>query len=178
MSTFVPTNVWSITDGQILLKPELFYAGVRPAMDVGASVSRVGSKAQSKAMKSVASTLRVDLSRYSEVRAFAQFGASDLDAGTRNLLNRGEKLTEILKQPQFAPMADEEQVAVLCAASRIDELPTVDVVRFGQELLEYLRGQHAEILTDIRTAGELSDDLRVKLEAAVDRFKGVFKPSE
>ena len=178
VSTFIPTNVWSITDGQILLKPELFYAGVRPAMDVGASVSRVGSKAQTKAMKVVASTLRVDLSRYSEVKAFAQFGASDLDAATRNLINRGEKLTEILKQPQFAPMANEEQVAVLCAAGRIDELPTADVVRFGKEVLEYLQGQHSEILEEIRASEELSDDTREKLEAAIDRFKAVFKSSE
>ena len=147
-------------------------------MDVGASVSRVGSKAQTKAMKAVASTLRVDLSRYSEVKAFAQFGASDLDAATRNLINRGEKLTEILKQAQFAPMANEEQVAVLCAAGRIDELPTADVVRFGKEVLEYLQGQHSEILEEIRASEELSDDTREKLEAAIDRFKAVFKSSE
>ena len=176
VSTYIPTNVWSITDGQILLKPELFYAGVRPAMDVGASVSRVGSAAQTKAMKAVAKTLRVDLSQYNEVKAFAQFGASDLDASTRNLLNRGEKLTEILKQNQFVPMPEEEQVAALFAGNLIDDLPTDQVRQFETNLLDHLRQQHAELLGEIRDSKNLSDDTQEKLKAVVEEFKARFRP--
>ena len=176
VSTYIPTNVWSITDGQILLKPELFYAGVRPAMDVGASVSRVGSAAQTKAMKAVAKTLRVDLSQYNEVKAFAQFGASDLDASTRNLLNRGEKLTEILKQNQFVPMPEEEQVAALFAGNLIDDLPTDQVRQFETNLLDHLRQQHAELLGEIRDSKNLSDDTKEKLKAVVEEFKARFRP--
>ncbi len=176
VSTYIPTNVWSITDGQILLKPELFYAGVRPAMDVGASVSRVGSAAQTKAMKAVAKTLRVDLSQYNEVKAFAQFGASDLDASTRNLLNRGEKLTEILKQNQFVPMPEEEQVAALFAGNLIDDLPTDQVRQFEANLLDHLRQQHSELLGEIRDSKNLSDDTQEKLKAVVEEFKARFRP--
>ena len=176
VSTYIPTNVWSITDGQILLKPELFYAGVRPAMDVGASVSRVGSAAQTKAMKAVAKTLRVDLSQYNEVKAFAQFGASDLDTSTRNLLNRGEKLTEILKQNQFVPMPEEEQVAALFAGNLIDDLPTDQVRQFETNLLDHLRQQHAELLGEIRDSNNLSDDTQEKLKAVVEEFKARFRP--
>ena len=176
VSTYIPTNVWSITDGQILLKPELFYAGVRPAMDVGASVSRVGSAAQTKAMKAVAKTLRVDLSQYNEVKAFAQFGASDLDASTRNLLNRGEKLTEILKQNQFVPMPEEEQVAALFAGNLIDDLPTDQVRQFETTLLDHVRQQHAELLAEIRDSKNLSDDTQEKLKAVVEEFKANFRP--
>jgi F-type H+-transporting ATPase subunit alpha len=176
VSTYIPTNVWSITDGQILLKPELFYAGVRPAMDVGASVSRVGSAAQTKAMKAVAKTLRVDLSQYNEVKAFAQFGASDLDASTRNLLNRGEKLTEILKQNQFVPMSEEEQVAALFAGNLIDDLSTEHVRQFETNLLDHLRQQHAELLAEIRDSKNLSDDTQEKLKAVVEAFKANFRP--
>jgi F-type H+-transporting ATPase subunit alpha len=177
VSTYIPTNVWSITDGQILLKPELFYAGVRPAMDVGASVSRVGSAAQTKAMKAVAKTLRVDLSQYNEVKAFAQFGASDLDTSTRNLLNRGEKLTEILKQNQFAPMSEEEQVAALFAGNLIDDLPTADVRQFEANLIDHLRQQHAELLADIRDSKNLGDETQEKLKAVVEDFKTKFRPA-
>jgi F-type H+-transporting ATPase subunit alpha len=177
VSTYIPTNVWSITDGQILLKPELFYSGVRPAMDVGASVSRVGSSAQTKAMKAVARTLRVDLSRYNEVRAFAQFGSSDLDSATRNLLNRGEKVTEILKQKQFVPMPLEEQVAALFAGTLIDDLPTADVQRFEREYLAYLRERYPEVLLAIRQSADLNTEVKEKLEEAVHKFKGAFKAS-
>ncbi len=175
VSTYIPTNVWSITDGQILLKPELFYAGVRPAMDVGASVSRVGSAAQTKAMKAVAKTLRVDLSQYNEVKAFAQFGASDLDAATRNLLNRGEKLTEILKQNQFVPMAEEEQVAALFAGNLVDDLATDDVRQFESQLIAHLRQQHPDLLTEIRDSKDLSEELQEKLKAVVEGFKSTFR---
>ena len=177
VSTYIPTNVWSITDGQILLKPELFYAGVRPAMDVGASVSRVGSAAQTKAMKAVAKTLRVDLSQYNEVKAFAQFGASDLDASTRNLLNRGEKLTEILKQNQFVPMTEEEQVAALFAGNLIDDLPTANVRQFEANLIDHLRQQHSELLADIRDSKNLSDETQEKLKGVVEDFKARFRPA-
>jgi F-type H+-transporting ATPase subunit alpha len=177
MSTYIPTNVWSITDGQILLKPELFYSGVRPAMDVGASVSRVGSKAQTKAMKSVSRTLRADMARYKEVQAFAQFGTSDLDAATRNLLNRGEKLTEILKQGQYAPMPLEEMVAALHAGSQIDDLPTVDVRRFERELLAFLREKHADVLEAIRRTRDLDGETKPLLDGAIAGFKKSFKTS-
>ena len=177
VSTFIPTNVISITDGQILLKPELFYSGIRPAMDVGASVSRVSS-AKTKAMRAVSNTLKGDISRYNEVQAFAQFGASDLDATTRNLLNQGEKLIEILKQGQFAPMSLGEEVAALRAVGMIEDLPTVDVRRFEEELLQYLRELHQEILDAITTSEELSDEIQAQLDEIIGKFKSGFKPSE
>ena len=177
VSTFIPTNVISITDGQILLKPELFYSGIRPAMDVGASVSRVSS-AKTKAMRSVSNTLKGDISRYTEVQAFAQFGASDLDAATRNLLNLGEKLTEILKQGQVAPMPLGEEVVALHSASMIMDLPTVDVRRFERELLQYMRELHQEILDTITQTEELSDEIQGQLDEIIGKFKSGFKPSE
>jgi F-type H+-transporting ATPase subunit alpha len=177
VSTFVPTNVISITDGQILLKPELFYAGNRPAMDVGASVSRVGSAAQTKAMKAVARTIKGDISRYNEVKAFAQFGTADLDQSTRNLLNRGEKLMEILKQGQYSPLPLEEETVALAAIEYVLEFPTADVRRFEQELLQYMRDRQPEILADIRDSGNLSDETKEKMNAALDTFRGAFKPS-
>jgi F-type H+-transporting ATPase subunit alpha len=177
VSTFVPTNVISITDGQILLKPELFYAGNRPAMDVGASVSRVGSAAQTKAMKAVARTIKGDISRYNEVKAFAQFGTSDLDQSTRNLLNRGEKLMEILKQGQYSPLPLEEETVALAAIEYVLEFPTADVRRFEQELLQYMRDRQPEILAAIRDSGNLSDETKEKMNAALDTFRGTFKPS-
>ena len=177
VSTFVPTNVISITDGQILLQPELFYAGNRPAMDVGASVSRVGSAAQTKAMKAVARTIKGDISRYNEVKAFAQFGTSDLDQSTRNLLNRGEKLMEILKQGQYSPLPLEEETVALAAIEYVLEFPTADVRRFEQELLQYMRDRQPEILAAIRDSGNLSDETKEKMNAALDTFRGTFKPS-
>ena len=177
VSTFVPTNVISITDGQILLKPELFYSGNRPAMDVGASVSRVGSDAQTKAMKAVARSIKGDISRYNEVKAFAQFGTSDLDQTTRNLLNRGEKLMEILKQGQYSPLPLEEETVALAAIEHVLDIPTSDVRRFEEELLQYMRDRQPEVLATIRDSRDLSDETAEKMNAAIDTFRGTFKPS-
>ena len=178
VSTFVPTNVISITDGQILLKPELFYSGNRPAMDVGASVSRVGSDAQTKAMKSVAKTIKGDISRYNEVKAFAQFGTSDLDQSTRNLLNRGEKLMEILKQGQYGPLSLEEQTVALSIIDHVLDLPTADVRRFEEELLAYMRDSQSELMKEIYDSRQLSDEAAEKLNAAIVEFKSGFRSSE
>ena len=177
VSTFVPTNVISITDGQILLKPELFYAGQRPAMDVGASVSRVGSSAQTKAMKAVAKTIKGDISRYNEVKAFAQFGTEGLDASTRNLLNQGEKLMEILKQGQYTPMPLEDQVVSLVASNMIADLSTDDTRRFEQELLTHMRDSQSELMADIRDSQDLSDEAAEKLKSAIEAFKSGFRAS-
>ncbi|NKB66995.1 MAG: F0F1 ATP synthase subunit alpha [Candidatus Latescibacteria bacterium] len=176
VSTFVPTNVISITDGQILLKPELFFSGIRPAMDVGASVSRV-SAAKTKAMGAVSKTLKGDMSRYSETQAFAQFGASDLDAVTRNLLNRGEKLTEILKQDQFSPLTLGEQAVSLRAGISIDNLPTEDVRRFESELLEYMQQNHGELLEEITSSEQFSDEQQAVVDEAIEKFKSSFRAS-
>ncbi|MFT5369084.1 MAG: F-type H+-transporting ATPase subunit alpha [Candidatus Latescibacterota bacterium] len=175
VSTFVPTNVISITDGQILLKPELFYAGQRPAMDVGASVSRVGSSAQTKAMKAVAKTIKGDISRYNEVKAFAQFGTEGLDASTRNMLNQGGKLMEILKQGQYVPMPLEEQVVSLVASKLIDDLPTADTRRFERELFTYMRDSQSELMAEIRDSQDLSDESAEKLKGAIESFKSGFQ---
>jgi F-type H+-transporting ATPase subunit alpha len=176
VSTFVPTNVISITDGQILLKPELFYAGIRPAMDVGASVSRVSS-ARSRAMRAVAGTLKGDLSQYNEMKAFAQFGTEGLDQATRDVLNHGERLTELLKQNQFSPQSLGEQIVVLFSASKIDDVPTSDVQRFEAELLEYIRNGHADIIESVNETFDLSDEIKSKLDSAVDGFKAAFQAS-
>jgi len=177
VSTFVPTNVISITDGQILLKPELFYAGQRPAMDVGASVSRVGSSAQTKAMKAVAKTIKGDISRYNEVKAFAQFGTEGLDASTRNMLNHGEKLMEVLKQGQYVPMPLEEQVVALVASNLVDDLPTADTRRFERELLTHMRDSQSELLAGIRDSQNLSDEDAAKLKDVISAFKSGFQVS-
>lgn len=177
VSTFVPTNVISITDGQILLKPELFYAGIRPAMDVGASVSRVSS-AKTKAMRAVSGTLKGDLSRYNEVKAFAQFGTEGLDQATRDLLNRGEKQTELLKQGQFSPLTLGEQVVSLFSANKIEDIPTSDVRRFESELLAYVRDGHPDVLKTIEETTELSDETAEKLSGIIDTFKAGFTAAE
>ena len=177
VSTFVPTNVISITDGQILLKPELFYSGNRPAMDVGASVSRVGSSAQTKAMKAVARSIKGDISRYNEVKAFAQFGTSDLDQSTRDLLNRGEKLMEILKQGQYRPMPLEEEVVALATIDFVLDLETSDVRRFEEELIQYLRDHQGDLLKQIRESGDLSDENAEKLNESIVSFKATFRGS-
>ncbi len=178
VSTFVPTNVISITDGQILLKPELFYSGNRPAMDVGASVSRVGSSAQTKAMKAVAKTIKGDISRYNEVKAFAQFGTSDLDQATRDLLNRGEKLLEVLKQGQYATLSLEEETVALAAIDHVLDLLTVDVRRFEGELLAYMRDRQSDLMATIRDTRELDDESKEQLKTAIETFKSTFRPSE
>jgi len=175
VSAYIPTNVISITDGQIFLETNLFFQGIRPAVNVGISVSRVGGNAQIKAMKQVAGSLKGELSQYREMAAFAQFG-SDLDAATQRLLNRGARLTELLKQPQFAPLKPEEEVAVIFAGGQgyLDDLPVNKVGDFEKALLGALRGRHQDILTQIATEKALSDDLRAKLKAAIDGFKKTY----
>ncbi|KAA0969748.1 F0F1 ATP synthase subunit alpha [Aureimonas fodinaquatilis] len=175
VSAYIPTNVISITDGQIFLETNLFYQGIRPAVNVGLSVSRVGSAAQIKAMKQVAGSIKGELAQYREMAAFAQFG-SDLDAATQRLLNRGARLTELLKQPQFSPLKTEEQVAVIFAGTQgyLDKLKVSEVGPFEQGLLTSLRTEHKEILTTIATEKALSDETRGKLKAAIDQFAKSF----
>ncbi|CAN7339404.1 ATP synthase subunit alpha [Devosia sp. Root413D1] len=175
VSAYIPTNVISITDGQIFLETNLFFQGIRPAVNVGISVSRVGGNAQIKAMKQVAGSLKGELSQYREMAAFAQFG-SDLDAATQRLLNRGARLTELLKQPQFAPLKPEEEVAVIFAGGQgyLDDLPVSKVGEFEAGLLSYLRSKGADVLAAIAKEKALSDDLRAKLKAAIDAFKKTF----
>jgi len=171
VSAYIPTNVISITDGQIFLETDLFYQGIRPAVNVGLSVSRVGSAAQTKAMKQVAGKMKGELAQYREMAAFAQFG-SDLDAATQKLLNRGERLTELLKQPQFSPLAMEEQVCVIYAGTRgyLDSLAVSDVGRFEADLLRHLHAEHGELLSSIREEKKLTDDSEGKLKAVLDKF--------
>ncbi|MBU1176500.1 MAG: F0F1 ATP synthase subunit alpha [Alphaproteobacteria bacterium] len=175
ISAYIPTNVISITDGQIFLETDLFFQGIRPAMNAGLSVSRVGSSAQIKAMKQVAGSIKGELAQYREMAAFAQFG-SDLDAATQRLLNRGARLTELLKQPQFSPLKTEEQVAVIFAGVNgyLDSLPVSRVRPFETALLSALRGKHADLLKDIATEKALSDSIRARLTAAIDGFKKTF----
>jgi len=175
VSAYIPTNVISITDGQIFLETDLFYQGIRPAVNVGLSVSRVGSSAQVKAMKQVAGKIKGELAQYREMAAFAQFG-SDLDAATQRLLARGERLTELLKQPQFSPLKVEEQVVVIFAGTRgyLDPLSVSDVQRFEEELLRVLRDKHGDILGEIRDKKELTADLEERLTSAVDSFANAF----
>ncbi|WP_265516279.1 F0F1 ATP synthase subunit alpha [Nitratireductor luteus] len=171
VSAYIPTNVISITDGQIFLETNLFFQGIRPAVNVGLSVSRVGSAAQVKAMKQVAGSIKGELAQYREMAAFAQFG-SDLDAATQRMLNRGARLTELLKQPQFSPLKTEEQVAVIFAGVQgyLDKLALKDVTRFEQALLTHMRSEGKEVLEAIRKEKALSDDLRGKLKAEIDAF--------
>jgi F-type H+-transporting ATPase subunit alpha len=175
VSAYIPTNVISITDGQIFLETDLFYQGIRPAVNVGISVSRVGSAAQIKAMKQVAGTIKGELAQYREMAAFAQFG-SDLDAATQRLLNRGARLTELLKQPQFSPLKVEEQVAVIFAGVNgyLDKLPVNKVGDFERGFLALLRSEHKAVLDEIRDKRELTDGIREKLRAAADAFAKVF----
>ena len=171
VSAFIPTNVISITDGQIFLETELFYKGIRPAVNVGLSVSRVGSAAQIKAMKQVAGTIKLELAQYREMAAFAQF-ASDMDASTRALLERGARLTELLKQAQYSPMLVEEQVAVIFAGVKgyLDKIAVGDVGRFEAGLLEHLRGNNQDLLDKIRDEKALSDATSELLAEAIDAF--------
>lgn len=175
VSAFIPTNVISITDGQIFLETDLFFQGIRPAVNVGLSVSRVGSSAQVKAMKQVAGSIKGELAQYREMAAFAQFG-SDLDAATQKLLNRGSRLTELLKQAQFSPLRTEEQVAVIYAGVNgyLDELEVNQVGGFEQGLLSSLNGDHKDLLDGIRDAGAITDELEEKLKAALDSFAKSF----
>ncbi|MDP9196025.1 MAG: F0F1 ATP synthase subunit alpha [Pseudomonadota bacterium] len=171
VSAYIPTNVISITDGQIFLETSLFYKGIRPAINVGISVSRVGSAAQIKAMKQVAGSIKLELAQYREMAAFAQF-ASDLDAATQRLLNRGARLTELLKQPQFSPLPVEEQVVAIYAGTRgyLDKVKVDDVTRFEARLLSDMRGRGAAILNAIRTEKQLSKETEEKLKSFLDEF--------
>ena len=175
VSAYIPTNVISITDGQIFLETDLFYQGIRPAVNVGLSVSRVGSSAQIKAMKQVAGKIKGELAQYREMAAFAQFG-SDLDAATQRLLNRGARLTELLKQGQFSPLKVEEQVVVIYAGVNgyLDKLPVGDVGRYEQELLRSVRSSHAGILDAIRSEKQISGDTEEKLKSVVESFTKAF----
>nr|XP_008532719.1 PREDICTED: ATP synthase subunit alpha, mitochondrial [Equus przewalskii] len=176
VSAYIPTNVISITDGQIFLETELFYKGIRPAINVGLSVSRVGSAAQTRAMKQVAGTMKLELAQYREVAAFAQFG-SDLDAATQQLLSRGVRLTELLKQGQYAPMAIEEQVAVIYAGVRgyLDKLEPSKITKFESAFLAHVISQHQALLGTIRTDGKISEQSDAKLKEIVTNFLAGFE---
>uniref|UniRef100_A0A8B9CXY6 ATP synthase subunit alpha n=1 Tax=Anser brachyrhynchus TaxID=132585 RepID=A0A8B9CXY6_9AVES len=171
VSAYIPTNIISITDGQIFLETELFYRSIHPAINVGLSVSRVGSAAQTRAMKQVAGTMKVELAQYREVAAFAQFG-SDLDAATQQLLNRGVRLTELLKQGQYILMATEEQVAIICAGVRghLDKLEPSKITKFESAFLAHVLSQHQALLSTIRTEGKISDQTEAKLKEIVTNF--------
>jgi F-type H+-transporting ATPase subunit alpha len=175
VAAYIPTNVISITDGQIFLETELFYQGIRPAINVGLSVSRVGSAAQIKAMKQVAGTIKLELAQYREMAAFAQF-SSDLDAATQRLLARGERLTELLKQDQYVPMPIEEQVVSIFTGVRgyLDGIEVSDITRFEQAFLEEMRANHGEVLAAVRDEQELSEDTEAKLKTILDGFVRTF----
>ncbi|MFL0412396.1 F0F1 ATP synthase subunit alpha [Sphingomonas sp. 179-I 2A4 NHS] len=175
VSAYIPTNVISITDGQIFLETDLFFAGIRPAINVGLSVSRVGSSAQTKAMKKVSGSIKLELAQYREMAAFAQFG-SDLDASTQKLLNRGARLTELLKQPQFSPLPFEEQTVSIFAGTNgyLDSVAVQDVVRYEAAMLAFMRDQHGDTLKLIRDTRDLGDEAKGKVVAALDAFAKTF----
>jgi F-type H+-transporting ATPase subunit alpha len=175
VSAYIPTNVISITDGQIFLETGLFYQGVRPAINVGLSVSRVGGAAQTKAMKKVAGSIKLELAQYREMAAFAQFG-SDLDASTQKLLNRGARLTELLKQAQFSPLAFEEQTVSIFAGTNgyLDAIPASDVVRYEAEMLSFMHDKHEDVLALIRDSRDFGDEAKKKTVAALDAFAKQF----
>jgi F-type H+/Na+-transporting ATPase subunit alpha len=176
VSAYIPTNVISITDGQIFLESDLFYSGVRPAINVGISVSRVGGNAQIKAMKQVAGTLRLELAQYREMAAFAQFG-SDLDQATQRQLNRGARLVELLKQGQYEPLPVEKQILIIYAGTNgfVDELPLTALKKYEQELYSFIESKHPAIFADILKKRELDGDLRAKINKALEEFKAGFK---
>ena len=174
-SAYIPTNVISITDGQIYLEGDLFYAGIRPAVSVGLSVSRVGGNAQTKAMKKIAGRLRLDLAQYRELAAFAQL-SSDLDKATKSQLDRGQRMVELLKQPQFSPMPAEEQTAIIWAATNgyADEVPIAAIRRYESEFLTFLKTKYADVVKLLRDKRELTDEVLSGLKRAADEFKGLF----
>ncbi len=176
LSAYIPTNVISITDGQIFLEADLFNQGVRPAINVGNSVSRVGGSAQIKAMRQVAGTLRLDLAQYRELSAFAQFGSSDLDQATQRQLNRGARLVELLKQPQYRPLAVEQQVVSLYAGTNgyFDDIPVADVRRAEEEMLRFMATRFGSLLTTIKTKKTIDDELKAQLNAALKEFTQTF----
>jgi F-type H+-transporting ATPase subunit alpha len=175
VSAYIPTNVISITDGQIFLETDLFYSGIRPAINVGLSVSRVGGAAQVKAMKSVAGTLRLDLAQYRELQAFAQFG-SDLDPITQAQLARGERLVEILKQGQYEPLPVEKQILTIYAATKgyLDDYPVSVIGRYEEEFDSFVETKHQALLTEIREKKKMDESIEAKLKSALDEFKGLF----
>jgi F-type H+-transporting ATPase subunit alpha len=176
VSAYIPTNVISITDGQIYLEPALFFAGVRPAINVGLSVSRVGGAAQVKAMKQVAGTLRLDLAQYRELEAFAQFG-SDLDKSTQDQLNRGVRLVELLKQPQYAPMSMAKQVTSIYAGTRgfVDKYPVENAGAYEQQMLEFIEQKHSYIFDELTEKDEIGDELDEKMKKALTEFDEIFQ---
>jgi F-type H+-transporting ATPase subunit alpha len=176
VSAYIPTNVISITDGQIYLESELFYSGVRPAINVGLSVSRVGGNAQIRAMKQVAGSLRLDLAQYREMAAFAQFG-SDLDKATQAQLARGSRLVEILKQPQYKPLPVEKQILVIFAGTNghLEMYPESALQRYEEELYKLVESQYPEVLREIREKKALDSDLEKKVKSILEEFKGKFK---
>jgi F-type H+-transporting ATPase subunit alpha len=175
VSAYIPTNVISITDGQIFLETDLFYSGVRPAINVGISVSRVGGSAQVKAMKQVAGTLRLDLAQYRELAAFSQFG-SDLDKATLAQLNRGQRMVELLKQDQYSPLPVEQQILVIFAGTNgyVDEVPVESVKKFEQELLRFATSKYASLLGEIATKKQIDDEMKARVKAAIEEFKKSF----
>jgi F-type H+-transporting ATPase subunit alpha len=176
VTAYIPTNVISITDGQIFLEGDLFYSGVRPAINVGISVSRVGGNAQTKAMKKVAGSLRLDLAQYRELAAFAQFG-SDLDEATRRQLTRGERMVELLKQGQYVPMPVEDQVMGIWAGTNgyLDDLPVDAVRKFEEEFIAFMQKEYPEVSHEIKSKGQMTDDIAAKLKEACTKFKESFR---
>ncbi len=178
VSAYIPTNVISITDGQVYLEPGLFFSGVRPAINVGLSVSRVGGAAQTKAMRKVAGSLRLDMAQFRELEAFAQFG-SDLDRATQRQLERGQRLVEVLKQSQYQPMPAEKQIMILYAGTfgYLDELPVEAVSGYEKQMLEFIESKYVDLLNEIKEKKDISDELEEKIKAALDEFKTVFQPA-
>ena len=178
VSAYIPTNVISITDGQVYLEPNLFFSGIRPAINVGLSVSRVGGAAQTKAMRKVAGSLKLDMAQFRELEAFAAFG-SDLDKATLKQLDRGRRLVEILKQPQFQPMSAEKEVAILYAGSNgfLDKWPENSVLEYEKQMLEFMSSKYADILADIKEKGDISEETDGKLKKALGEFEGIFQPA-
>jgi F-type H+-transporting ATPase subunit alpha len=178
VSAYIPTNVISITDGQVYLEPNLFFSGIRPAINVGLSVSRVGGAAQTKAMKKVGGSLRLDMAQFRELEAFSQFG-SDLDKATQQQLNRGRRLVEVLKQPQYQPMPAQNEIMILFAGAYgyLDDWPEERVSEYEQQMLEFMGSKYGDLLSEIKEKGEISDELEEKLKKALDEFKTAFQPN-
>jgi F-type H+-transporting ATPase subunit alpha len=176
ISSYIPTNIISITDGQIYLQRDLFHAGVRPAIDVGVSVSRVGGDAQVAAMKKVAAKLRIDLAAYYELQDFARLG-TELDRASQRRLERGNRMVELLKQPQFSPMSVGEEVVTILAGSSglLDDIPVARVSGFAADLLLWLKGQHPDFIDEINKTGKLSDDLADRITKSIGQFKAAYK---
>ena len=178
VSAYIPTNVISITDGQVYLEPNLFFSGIRPAINVGLSVSRVGGAAQTKAMKKVGGSLRLDMAQFRELEAFAQFG-SDLDKATQKQLNRGRRLVEVLKQPQYQPMPAQNEIMILFAGAHgyLDDWPEEAVSEYEQQMLEFMGSKHGDLLNEIKEKGDIPETLEENLKKAMDEFKATFQPN-